>query len=112
MKTVAIGIDEGVEQVVSDIDMERKYKQAVQGVLRDGLRDVYAQFEAYYSAGAGLIGGGSSAPGAAGDDTAAWAPPIFEEAVCCMQGMPCAEGGEFANAAGRAAILEEMEWRR
>jgi hypothetical protein len=111
MKKVAEGIDAGVEQVVADLGMGREYERAVQSVVRDGLRGVYDQFDAYFQAGAGLIAGGSTGgDGSATDETAGWKPEIFEEAVCCMQGMPCFDG-DFANAAGRGAIIEELAWR-
>lgn len=110
MKTVAMGIDLGVEQVVADIGMEPRFERAVQNVVRDGLRGVYEQFNAYYQAGAGTIAGGGSSAEGGKDDTAGWAPERFEEAVCCMEGMPCFDG-DFANAAGRGEIEEEIAWR-
>lgn len=113
MQVVSRGVDAGVEQAVADLGMEREYERAVLSVVRDGLRGVAEQFEAYFQAGAGLISGGGNngnGKGSGADETAGWTPEIFEEAVCCMEGMDCFDG-DFANAAGRGAIIEELAWR-
>jgi hypothetical protein len=73
------------------------------------MRHVAAQFEAYMAAGAGAVGGGKEGgKGGAGSEGGVWEPPHFEEAVCCMVGMECWTG-DFAAAAGRAKIVQDIE---
>lgn len=57
---------------------------------------------------AGAVGG-AGGPGGSADGSLPgfWEPPRFDEAVCCMPGMDCWTG-EFANAAGRAGLLEKL----
>lgn len=103
MGTVRDGIVMGTAQVVYDLNMEEKYQRAAMRALEDGMRHVAKQFEAYMAvSGGGSAGGDDRDPGS---DTGFWEPPTFDEAVCCMPGMDCWTG-DFANAAGRAKIIE------
>lgn len=104
MGAVRDGIVAGTAKVVYDLAMEEKYQKAAIRALEDGMRHVAAQFEAYRDAGA--VGGNDKEQG--GKEGGFWEPPRFEEAVCCMPGMPCWTG-DFANAAGRTKLLEDIE---
>lgn len=91
-----------------DLALEEKYQRAAVRALEDGMRRVAVQFEAYMADGEGAMGPGTAGPGTSGPgETGFWEPPRFEEAVCCMQGMPCWTG-DFANAAGRSKLLENI----
>jgi hypothetical protein len=106
MGAVRDGIVAGTAKVVYDLAMEEKYQKAAIRALEDGMRHVAAQFEAYRAAGSGAVGGNGKDQG--GKEGGFWEPPRFEEAVCCMPGMACWTG-DFANAAGRAKLLEDIE---
>lgn len=105
MNKVRDGIVGGVAAVVMDLNMEEKYQRAAMMAMQDGMRHLAVQFEAYTAAGAGAAGGSGSGPGS--DEPGFWEPPRFDEAVCCMPGMDCWTG-DFANAAGRAGLLEQL----
>jgi hypothetical protein len=109
MGRVRDGIVAGTAKVVMDLAMEEKYQRTAIRALEDGMRHVSMQFEAYMQEGEGSMGPGTGGgPGTSGPgETGFWEPPRFEEAVCCMQGMPCWTG-EFANAAGRSKLLESI----
>jgi hypothetical protein len=108
MGKVRDGIVQGTGKVVYDLAMEEKYQKAAIRALEDGMRHVASQFEAYMAAGAGAVnGGGPGGSGGPGTDAGFWEPPRFEEAVCCMPGMACWTG-DFANAAGRTKLLEDI----
>lgn len=104
MTRVRDGIIKGSEQAVFDLAMEEKYQRAAMRALSQGMEYLSHQFEAFMhhsTEGAGGHGGDTT-------ETGFWEPPRFEEAVCCMPGMPCWTG-DFASAAGRAKIVADIE---
>jgi hypothetical protein len=108
MSRVGKGITEGISLVVYNLNMEEKYQRAAMRALENGMRMVGKQFEGYMAAGAGGMNGDSTATGPGTDpnaDTGFWEPPRFDTEICCMPGMACWTG-DFANAAGRASIVE------
>jgi hypothetical protein len=72
------------------------YQFAVKG-LTDALEAIGRQF------------GPSGADESHNDSSAAGAPELFEEAVCCMEGMDCWTGA-YANTQGRAGLEAELAW--
>jgi len=107
MGHVRDGVVNGISNVVYELAMEEKYQKSAMRALEDGMRHVSAQFEAYTAASGGSKpGAGSTATNTT--EIGFWEPPRFDEEVCCMKGMDCWTG-EFANAAGRAAIIADIE---
>jgi chromosome segregation ATPase len=101
MTRVRDGIIKGAEQTVFDLAMEDKYQRAAMRAMSQGMEYLTHQFSAFVKS--------TETEGHKGDtaDAGFWEPPRFEEAVCCMPGMPCWTG-DFASAAGRAKIVADI----
>lgn len=101
MGIVRDGIVDGTRKVVSELALEEKYQRAAVNALKDGMRHVEYAFEMFME---GIDTGASTTPAIIED----WQPEPFAEAVCCMKGMDCWTG-KFANAAGRAQLIADIE---
>jgi hypothetical protein len=107
MGKVREGIVRGVQSVVEELPMEKKYQRAALNKLADGMNHLTMQFEMYMDLTGGAAGGTTE-----GGFTGWWEPKPWDHAVCCMKGMECWTG-KFAAAAGKATLeadLAQFEW--
>jgi hypothetical protein len=107
MRKVKNGVVDGVNQVVRGLALEKKYKDVAMEALSDGMHMVEMQFEKYMNENGKEGGAGGSSTEDEFGPGAWWEPRKFETAVCCMAGMEC-YSSDFANAAGRAQLEDEL----